>query len=418
MNQAFTLALARLTRRRFFRLFLGFLSNRLTPAGRGLLLVWVVSALQGSVSLEIPIYHVWAFTTVTLGVAWLLSWFAVPTLHLVRRIPHHVSAGEELQIEVVIENLSRRSARELTIAELDLPLGIHPVDEPGQTTVPRLEPGEKAVVRLRFHCTKRGAYTLRGLHVASAFPLNLWRRLRRSPQESSLLVYPAFTTPVAFPVPEGRQYQPGGFLLSSNVGESSDFLHTREYRAGDNPRHVHWTSWARLGKPIVKVYQEEYFVRLALVVDTEVPSACSDVAFEAGISAAAGIADYLSRRDYIIDLFAAGTSVYHFQAGRALAHFEHLLEILACLESTTRVHWEALAASMEPEMTRLTAVVAIFTDWTPERQAYIGRLRALGVGGRTIVIRQGDTSLPLPAMSPESFVHLSPGDALPGVAGV
>jgi uncharacterized protein (DUF58 family) len=263
---------------------------------------------------------------------------------------------------------------------------------------------------MRLQCAKRGAYTLRGLCAASAFPLGLWRGRRRSPQEVSFLVYPAFTTPVSFPVPEGRQYQPGGLLLSSHVGESSEFLYTREYRSGDNPRHVHWASWARVGAPTVKVYQEEYFVRLALVIDTEVPAGTSDAAFEAGISAAAGIADYLSRRDYIIDLFAAGATVYHFQAGRALAHFEHILELLACLEATPQVQWSALAEAMLPESPRLTAVVAILMDWTPARAAFLSQLRALGVAGRILVIRTGATSSPVPAMPPETFVQLAPGD--------
>ena len=36
-------------------------------------------------------------------------------------------------------------------------------------------------------------------------------------------------------------------------------------------RKIHWRSWARRGEPVVKEYQEEYFSRIALVLDTFLP---------------------------------------------------------------------------------------------------------------------------------------------------
>jgi uncharacterized protein (DUF58 family) len=215
VSQAVTQALRRLQSHALPRWLASYVSSRFTPAGQALLVVWVVSAGQGAVSLELPIYHVWAFVTVTLGLAWLLSWWAVPRLHLVRRPLSHTSAGEVLRYEVEVENRSRRAAYALTVMELHLPPGLRPADdwEPGH--IPRLGPGETAVLPMQLHCATRGAYTLRGLYAASAFPLGLWRGLRRASQESAFLVYPAFTTPASFPAPEGRQYQPGGMLLSS-----------------------------------------------------------------------------------------------------------------------------------------------------------------------------------------------------------
>jgi len=51
-------------------------------------------------------------------------------------------------------------------------------------------------------------------------------------------------------------------------GESEEFVAMREYRRGDSLRRVHWRSTARLGELVVKEYQDEYFVRHALVLDT------------------------------------------------------------------------------------------------------------------------------------------------------
>ena len=113
----------------------------------------------------------------------------------------------------------------------------------------------------------------------------------------------------------------------------------------------------------MKEYQEEYFVRLAMVLDVESRSAQDDALFERSLSLAAGIADVLARQEYIIDIFAAGSQVFHFQAGRALAHFEHILEILACLEAEDRLDMNALEAALLPEAGKLSAVILVMMDW-------------------------------------------------------
>ena len=56
--------------------------------------------------------------------------------------------------------------------------------------------------------------------------------------------------------------------MASSVGESEEFVSLRDYRRGDPMRHIHWKSWAKTGKPIVKEFQDEFFVRHALILDT------------------------------------------------------------------------------------------------------------------------------------------------------
>ena len=50
---------------------------------------------------------------------------------------------------------------------------------------------------------------------------------------------------------------------------------------------------------------------------------------ESAISLSASIADSLSATEHLIDIFAAGPELYVFRAGRQLAHFDNVLEILA-----------------------------------------------------------------------------------------
>ena len=82
----------------------------------------------------------------------------------------------------------------------------------------------------------------------------------------------------------------------------------RDYRPGDPPRHIHWRSWAKMGRPIVKEFEDEFFVRHALILDTfcEAPEADR---FEESVSVAASFACSLQTQDSLLDLLFVGPAV-------------------------------------------------------------------------------------------------------------
>src|SRR5262249_28090684 len=177
----------------------------------------------------------------------------------------------------------------------------------------RAGPGPSADVAVSLRATRRGRYVLPGPGLAVTDPLGLLagRTTRRAPP--GLLAHPPFFTLAALAAPLGRRYQPGGIPLSSSTGEAIEFVGTRDYRDGDPVRTIHWRSWARRGTPVVKEFQEEYFCRIALVLDTFLPRrlrAEDRRSFEAAISGLASIADHLSRTDDIVDILAARPHVY------------------------------------------------------------------------------------------------------------
>src|SRR5262249_20160148 len=161
----------------------------------------------------------------------------------------------------------------------------------------------------------RGSYDIPGPTALSAFPFGLTTGRRYFDRPGKLLVYPAFKPLSRLAIPVGTKYQPGGLVLTSRVGESMEFIGTREYQFGDRVRDLHPRSWARVGFPVVRQFQEEYLTRVAMVVDTFVPSTAPLATLEAVLSLSASIADWLARQDYVVDLFAAGPDLYTFQAG-------------------------------------------------------------------------------------------------------
>ena len=254
-----------------------------------------------------------------------------------------------------------------------------------------------ARVDLIFHPRRRGRYVLPALGVARTDAFGLARSKAVWRPGEVMLAYPRYFTLDELPLPMGRRYQPGGIPLASQVGESLEFVGTREYRQGDPLRKIHWRSWGRLGKPVVKEYQEEYFSRIALVLDTFVPRRPrrdERRAFEAAISVLASVADHFSRSENVVDIFAAGPDVYQVSAGRSLAYLENVLDVLACLEPCHEPPFDRVGPQLHEKLGQLTTVIAVVLDWDGEREMFLHGLRDLGVAVRTYVVHAGPTRRP------------------------
>jgi len=374
---------------------------RLTSAGRALVWALVAAAVLRLGALSPPLYVALGLLASTGIVAVVMGLAFRPNVTLSRRLPPPPSAGDVWHYDVQIENTSRRLVRDLRVEERRLPATLRPAGKP--VVVPVLAPGERATVRVSLSCVRRGAYTLGHLQAASSFPLGLLKLGRVQPVSDRLLVYPAFTRLTEFAVPVGKAYQPGGIPVASRIGESMELAGLRDWRDGDRPRDVHWPAFARTGRLVVRERMEEHFTRLALVLDIEISRWADAPVFERGLSAAAAIADALARRDHIIDIFAAGETVYRFQAGRALAHVENILDLLACLEPGSHLDVDALAAEILPLSRRLSAVIVVLTCWDEVRAGVIDLLRAQGLTVRVLCVRP-DT--PITGLPPHLVVTL------------
>ncbi len=386
---------------RFLRSLDDLYRGHLTPAGRALFWAGLCASVLMLGGLAPPLVVCFSFCAACLLAAVLLGALFRPRLLLSRQFGPWPSAGEELIYRATVKNAGRFTARNVLVEERGLPFDLRPVGEP--PLIDKLAPGERAEVTLRLRCGARGAYELSRLSGSSAFPSALFKWPSRSSASDRLLVYPRFTPLEGFEVPHGRNYQPGGISVAARVGDSTEFSSARDFRDGDRPRDIHWPSFARTGRLIVKEFQEEYFVRLALVLDVQARTAREEPVLERALAAAAGIADALARKDYIIDLFAAGNEVHHFRAGRALAHFDNILQILACLESSDKTDVAALEAMLLPEAPRLAAVVLVTMDWDEPRARLLQNLRERGVAVRVLSMKKG---LRLEGLSADEAVEL------------
>lgn len=362
--------------------------GRLTDSGR--VLLWAALG-TGTMLLGGLLPHLimlFGFCVSALVVALVMGAPFAPRLRMVRRMGAFPSVGDVVNYQVEVTNVGRRPARNVLVEERGLPAELRPAGS--ATVLDRIEPGASVLVPMRLQCERRGAYRLGRLQGSSQFPGGLVKVGRTDvTAQDTLLVYPRFDRLDGFELPHGRNYQPGGIAVASQVGESTEFQGLREWREGDRIRDVHWPAFARTGRLIVREYQEEYFVRLALVMDVEVRNWKDQQLLEKALSVTASMADALARREYIIDLVAAGTQVFQFQAGRALAHFDNILQVLAGVEEEDRLDVAALEAVLLPQAAQFSAIILVVMNWDERRAALVQALKQNGVAVRVMCVRPG-----------------------------
>ena len=264
-----------------------------------------------------------------------------------------------------------------------------------------LAPGERQTLRLGFTPRKRGRIEFSGLTLGRPDPLGLVKGLARVPLPGRVIALPKRYRLPEIALPGRRKFQPGGVSLAASVGDSEEFLALRDYRPGDPLQRVHWKSFARTGKPVVKEYQDEFFERHALVLDTG-SSHGEDAAFEEAVALAASFVYTIDTQDCLLDLLFVGGEVRAYTAGRGQMRAEHMLEALAGVGPSAPGDFAALARAVLGRRATLSSVIAIFVRWDDARASFVASLRAEGFNVRALLVAEQFDATP-------GIVHLVPG---------
>jgi len=359
-------------------------------------------------------YQGFTLLLAVLFMAVLLHWGFSASFAAERLLPRFGTVGQPFNYRVRLRNLTRRNQRGLTLLErladtrpdyaawkevqIDDLKYVRPfrfsrrrrgnpfrVAKVNEVPVPPLLPQESAEIQVELIPLRRGIVRFNGLTITRPDPLGLFRALRNVALPSSVLILPKryVLPPVA--LPGAMKYQRGGVAMASNVGQSEEIVALRDYRRGDPLRHIHWRSWAKAGKPIVKEFEDEFFVRHALVLDTFTDRPHSDE-FEEAISVAASFACTVLTQESLLDLLFVERQAYCFTAGRGLAHADQMLEILASVRPC-----KGTFATLENLVVRHSGVVSgcvfVLLAWDEPRQRLVGKLKALGLPVLVLVIQ-------------------------------
>lgn len=393
-------------------------------------------------------YQAGALLAALLVLAWIASLAFRARVEARRELPRYATAGEPFGYTVEIANRGARALGGATVRErladprpdyaawrrarepgeerrnwFDRNMGYfrwrwlierRTPEPPAEAPLAALAPGERRRVRLQMTPRRRGRIELDGLTLARTDPLGLVRGRKRLPLPARLVALPRRYRLPAIALSGRRRHQPGGVTLAASVGDSEEFLALREYRPGDPLQHIHWKSFARVGRPIVKEFQDEFFERHALVLDTA-SAAGEDAAFEDAVAVAASFVHTLDTQECLLDLLFVGGEVRHYVSGRGQLHAEQMLEALAGVGPSAPGAFETLARAVLASRGQLASCILVFVAWDEARRRLAETLAASGIEVRAILVCASGAA---PAAPPAWLALAHPGAIEAGLAAL
>jgi uncharacterized protein (DUF58 family) len=394
-----------------------FIERRFTRAGMLVGSAMIATATIGIDTNLTVAYRIFSFTAALMALAWIGTLLQRGRYRIDRHLPRVVTAGEPIAYRVTIGS-DAKAVRD-GLALIDDLADPRPslaefraytrfptyrawrrmIRERRPCLIPELSlpalAGRGSIdVTLRGDALRRGNQHFQGMTVARADPLGLMRGLSPQAALANLLVLPRRYSLPPIALPGSRRYQPGGVSLASSVGDSEEFIGLRDYRPGDPLQRIHWKSYARAGEPVVREYQDEYFERHALILDTFALGTKAGAelasAFEEAVSIAASFACTLNTQECLLDLMFVGTESYTYTAGRGQMSTGGLLEVLASVQLCADKPFRALHDAVIARRSLLTGSICILLAWDDARREFVRRLRTLGVPVLALVVTADD----------------------------
>ncbi len=274
------------------------LGSSVTPLGWGTTLVGAGAALAGSLAswVEAAVLGFTCLSLVALSLLWSLG-RAGHTVAL-RLANTRVTVGERALGALTVTNPTSRRLR-ATKVELCVGAGAN------SFLCPPLGRGESHEEVFAIATTRRGIVAVGPASTIRGDSLGLVRRVQTWSDATELYIHPRTVAMNASTVGFIRDIE--GATTQDLSSADVSFHALREYVPGDDRRAIHWRSTARIGKLMVRQFEETRRSHLLIVLDLDTDAWASDDEFEIGVSAAASMA-----RAALVD--AKEVSV-HTQAG-------------------------------------------------------------------------------------------------------
>ncbi len=249
-------------------------------------------------------------------VSGVLSEQAMRGVRLSALTPGEVYAGRPALLGARVTNAKR------TLPSYSLGLeALAPGATPRTHYLPRLPAGGERLFHWEETFPRRGRRALAGVRLTTRFPFGLFLKAGQPDLTGEIVVYPA-VHPLA---PEQqRQLEAAGLVVARRRGRGTDLHNLRGYRAGDDPRLIHWRSTAKTGALVVRELLAEATEDTRLVL---VDQGGGDPGLlEEGIARTASLAAHLVRRGAGVELVGPGVAV---PLGRGRGQLHRVLTALA-----------------------------------------------------------------------------------------
>jgi uncharacterized protein (DUF58 family) len=286
------------------------LENRaVTPAYAGWLLSGMTVFFFGSATNTMSgwLYALSGGSLALLGVAAVLPGKSLRSLEVRRRTIEPVSAGDQITVELEIENRAREPKTLLQVVDI-LPFVLgEPIVRPIEVIDPNSIYRDTYYLEVR----QRGVYRWQEVNLRTAAPLGLFWCRRSRPVKAVAVVYPQVLPLSTCPIIDriGQEDSPQFYNRSrSQTATEGLTRNLRPYRHGDPTRLIHWRTSARYGELRVRELEVAAGGQ-EIIIALDSAQAWQPEEFERAVTVAASLYFYASKRLLNVKLWTAGTGL-------------------------------------------------------------------------------------------------------------
>lgn len=313
-----------------------------------ILFILVIIAYMAAIArLQVLPWGIAALLLATLMIGMLWPYWLIRKLAVERTGPIKAEEGDTIEFRVWVKNLGWTPRFMVEVVDHFPFVGNwRETQQPAKVTLGLLAfigPWKTRSFAVQLSCEKRGLYELGPVGLSSGFPLDLHQaRQFKNAEKQSLIVYPEVFTIVDLALHGSpTEIHRGGFLLPEGSG-AAEFSGMRDYQRGDNPRHIHWPTTAKMNQLMIKEFEPLASASLYLLLDLNREANVGhgrDSSFEYAVRIAASIANYARINQIPFRCHGEAEHGLSLGFGSGEAHYRDLLDLLAIVEASGTINY-------------------------------------------------------------------------------
>ncbi len=338
------------------------------------LVMWLV-ALTANVNL---VFLILGLMISAIAISAVLSEISLWKLGLHWTLPGYAFAGQSFPVSVTLKNDKRLlPSISLSVEEGRERGAASPVPQ-GRSFVLMVPPGSQTSTHRRIRTYQRGVFQLNQVRVSTRFPFGFFEKSSTYESPHSIIIYPRLGYINQRVISKQTTYhQESGEHRLPRMGVDH-FYGLREYHLGDNPKHIHWKSSARLNKPLVKEFEREEQRKVVLLVDSLLEDASQVDVFERALSFTATLTRNLAKEDYLVSLALASPRAQLLDAGAGPVRLNNIYRALALAEASSTPVVPELVNMVSAEVGRGLWLMVVLLDAKHFTHAARSQIRKLG----------------------------------------
>ena len=332
------------------------------------------------------LYGLLALVLSVLLLSWLLPWWTVRSITMVRSQLGDAQVGKSLRLQYCAH--AKRPRYHIIIREH---LPCCSADEPQTFLLPSIGPQSNFEVSIP--CHRRGVFKLNDILIGCAWPFGFVELMtRQNTTATELVVMPRTFTITRLPRPQAELAALDGRHQTASFNMQHEFAGIREYQFGDSLKHVHWSASARHQELIVREYDSFDRQHFLVVLDARPANDIGEApysSFEYAIMIAASMIEYAITQQLGLHLFVAAATPLELTVERGQRDSLEFLQRLAWLKADGETSYHEAVSLARQKYGELSTLVTI------RNQSQLQSLPPLKCGHIDIVLQDQSFIYPL-----------------------